>query len=490
VRRLAIVLHAHVPYVRRNGVWPAGEDLFHQVAFESYLPLLGVFERLADRGLHGVCTVGITPVLAHQMQDAHMRRELESYLGRVELRAMRQVANYKGLHADAVKDLAARYAIDGREAAARLRSPTGGLAGAFGRLEQAGLIEILAGPATHPLLPFVSSPRLRAAQIETGFAEHERIFGRRPEGMWIPECAVAPEVELSLAVRGVGYAVVDPAAVGSVPAFAGETGMLLLPRDRALTAAVWSPGGYPSGEWYRDFQHYDVVGGFKNWRVTARDASLGDKQPYEPEAAAAAARRDAAAFTAAVERRFDQTESTALVVALDAELLGHWWFEGPVWLETLLSLLAQHPAIAPVTLGEVARAAGDAPHRPVSPSSWGAGSDFRNWRSPATESLFRRQADAESRAAAWLDREGAVRDQLLRELMLLQSSDWPYMIARDENAQYAQERFEAHANRFESLAAAAEADTGGGAGGRAAGEAAALLEIDNCFAALPAPHDT
>ncbi|HVL91128.1 MAG TPA: 1,4-alpha-glucan branching protein, partial [Actinomycetota bacterium] len=428
MRRLALVLHSHVPYVRRNGVWPAGEDMFHQVASESYLPLLGVLERLADRGMHSALTIGITPVLAHQMQDAHMLRELEAYLARIELRALRQVANYRLIHEREVKDLAAVYARAGRDAAARLARCGDGMARAFAAFARDGLIEILGGPATHPLLPLLSSEITRRLQMTVGAAEHERVFGGRASGAWIPECAVAPGVETCLAAANVAYSVVDPAAAGGAaePVRAADTEVLLVPRDRVLTDLVWAMDGYPSGEWYRDFGHHDTVGGFKNWRVTAPGATLGDKQPYEPAAARRAATEDARHFVAAVERRFDETGRSDLVVAFDTELFGHWWFEGPVWLEEVLSALAVHPSVVPATLGEIAASHAGAARAAPAASSWGAGSDFRNWQSGRTDTLFERARDAEARAIPLLGRIGPVRDQMVRELLLLQSSDWPY----------------------------------------------------------------
>ncbi|MGH2829584.1 MAG: 1,4-alpha-glucan branching protein, partial [Actinomycetota bacterium] len=326
MRRVAIVLHTHLPYVRRNGTWPCGEDFFHQAAAESYLPLIGAFERLADAGLRDACTVAITPVLAHQMADRHMLAELSLYLGREELRAMRQVANYRGWGAREIKDLAAFYARRGREHEQRLRDH-GTIAAAFATLERAGVVELGGGPATHPLLTRISSERLRRAQLRAGLDEHQRIFGRRPATTWIPECAVGPGTEESLGACGIERVVVDPAATAGslVPVTIADSGVGAFPFDRSLTGEVWSPdGGYPAGEWYRDFHAWDLEAGFKNWRVTDRAIGWLGKQPYDPAAAARAARADAGAFVAALERAFDQLETGLLVAAFDTELLGHW----------------------------------------------------------------------------------------------------------------------------------------------------------------------
>lgn len=480
LHRVALVLHTHVPYVRRNGVWPAGEDLFHQAARDSYLPLLGVFDDLAGRGLRDLCTVAITPVAAHQMADPHMRRELAAFLARDELRALRQVANYRDRDADQIKDLAAFYARFAREQGARL-DRDGGIDRGFARLAAGGVVELMAGPATHPLLPAIESERLRLLQIETGLANHEAIFGTRPAGAWIPECAVAPGVDASLAARGVTYTVVDPAAVATPVPSRTHGGLLVFPRSIELTEPVWSPGaGYPAGAHYRDFHHYDVVAGFKNWRVTDPAAPLAGKQPYDPSRAEAAARADAEEYVRRLELHFQRTGASVVVAAFDTELFGHWWFEGPAWIRFLLERLSAHPTIRPSTLNDVARtAARDAPTVTLRASTWGIGSDERSWRSSRTTSLFERLAAAEHRAAAHLDATGPLRDQMLRELLLAQSSDWPYMIVRGENAAYAWERFDGHLQRMEPLLRALE--------GGAPADPAPAFDIDNCFAALPAP---
>ena len=152
----SLVLHTHLPYVRRNGVWPSGEEFFHQAALESYLPLLGVLETLADGGTKDAMTIGLSPMIAHQMQDPHMLRELEWFLGLYELRTLRQTTNYEGVFQSEFKDLAAHYARFARAQGDRLASlskgglPGGGMASAFDSFARSGVIEILGGPATHP----------------------------------------------------------------------------------------------------------------------------------------------------------------------------------------------------------------------------------------------------------------------------------------------------------------------------------------------------
>lgn len=483
MRRFALVLHTHLPYVRHNGTWPCGEDFFHQAAVESYLPLLGVFERLAARGLRDLCTIGVTPVLAHQMADAHMTRELQLYLGRYELRAMRQVANITGADAAPMRELAALYALVGREQLERL-SRHGTLAAGFASLERRGIVELAGGPATHPLLTHIGA-EWRDAQLRCGLDEHARLFGRRPQTVWLPECAVAPGIDDHLVRAGVRRLVVDPAALGNAPTSTIGTGLRAFAIDRGLMSTVWSPdGGYPAGEWYRDFHAYDLLAGFKNWRVTSRELGWLGKKLYEPTRSADAVAADARAFIERLEAAFDDSGIDTLIASFDTELFGHWWFEGPAWIEAVLTQLAEHPQIRPASLATIDGLTPDVPARELRPSTWGAGSGFDSWIDPETEPIFKRLHDAEEEAALLLRREipAPAAAQLVRELFLMQSSDWPYLVVAGTNAEYARSRFESHAERFERIADAIRA----GDTARANGEAAVSFASDNLLPGLQA----
>ena len=483
--RFALVLHTHLPYVRRNGVWPSGEDFFHQAATEAYLPLLGALERIASRGLRAFATVGITPVLAHQMRDEHMLKELHLYLGRYEERAMRQVDRYEGRHPAEVRDLAAFWALFGREQLARFESlGDGGIAGAYGTLERDGAIEILGGPITHALLPRIGDDRLRAALLRLGVAEHERAFGRAPRGVWLPECAYAPDAGLEETLIGLGvtHTVVDGptvAGLGDRATFRAwdSHGLGMFARNLAISYKVWSPtGGYPTGPAYRDFHFPDREAGFKNWRVTDYTKGFEAKEPYSPIPARAQAVADAGRFVADLEAALGGDRDGVVVACFDTELYGHWWFEGPVFLEALFERLAAHQWIRPVTL-ERALAEGPAPQAAEVPEgTWGFRKDWRSWFAEDTEPMWKTLEEAESATVrlAGARRGDPALPQLVRELFGLQSSDWPFMVVRGRNPGYARERFDSHAARWSRLADAIAADD------PARGDVAAeIYEIDN-----------
>jgi 1,4-alpha-glucan branching enzyme len=504
----SLVLHTHLPYVRRNGVWPSGEDFFHQAATESYLPLLSTLERIADvAGAGGsALSVGITPLIGHQMEDAHMLRELTLYLGRYDLRAWWQVANYDGVYTDEFKDIAAFYARHARRQLARLEELPGGIARAFGALEEAGAIEILGGPASHPVLPEITEESILRAQVAHGVAEHERLFGRRPRGMWMPECAYRPGsgIEQALEEAGVSHVVVDgPTMIRSDgpestfrPRLVGDSGLAAFARNLDATYRVWSPtGGYPTNKWYREYFAYDMTAGFKNWRVTSIRTPIAGKKPYEPERAAERAARDAEDFVSVLDHALTEYEDRSgeegiVVACYDTELFGHWWFEGPIWLERVYALLADHPHVRPMSLERALSALEPARRVPLVEGSWGFRKDLRSWIAPETEEMWRALAEVEAETVRMARKfpdptpaQERALAQLARELFLLQSSDWPFMVLRGRNAGYAQERFDGHRGRWGRLAEALLRRMPDGVMDRLAAE---LFDVDNPFPDLRA----
>jgi 1,4-alpha-glucan branching enzyme len=469
----ALVLHTHLPYVRRNGVSPCGEDFFHEAAFESWLPLLDVLERLPGRAR---LSIGVTPVLANQWEDPHLLRELSLYLGRVELGAWSFVANPGRLDSEGFRSAAADAAVRARSALARLEALPGGIASGYAALGASGMVELLGGPATHPLLPMVGEPALQRAQVALGASEHHRIFGARPSAMWLPECAYVPGrgVEEAFAAEGVRAFVVDQ---HMAPATITRTGaqISVAAFDRTLVDAVWADGGYPADPLYREFTGAEYQTGLKLFRVTVPDGWATMKEPYDPGPANRRAAEHAAAHVELLERRFAALHGSdaVLIAAFDTELFGHWWREGPAFLGHLMAMLASHPSIRPVTLSDAIDAAPAAPGAPAE-GSWGAGGDLRSWVTAETEDMWagiRRTEKATARLVA--GRAGPAADQLLREQFLLSASDWTFMAGLNRNAQYGRERFAAHLGRWEQIASALETRSGF--------DPAAIAAIDNPF---------
>jgi 1,4-alpha-glucan branching enzyme len=231
----------------------------------------------------------------------------------------------------------------------------------------------------------------------------------------------------------------------------------VLGRDLDVTYRVWSPrSGYPGGRWYRDFHTFDHGSGIRPARVTSRRTEPADKRPYDPARAALAVERDARDFVRVVVERL-RARPGVTVVAYDTELFGHWWHEGPAWLDRVLRLLPE-AGVRLATLGQVAETATERVE--LKSGSWGSGKDWRVWEGAAdllaeSRDVQRRLLDLVDKRAPRADRDLAL-DQAAREAFLVMSSDWAFCVAKDSAADYARSRHATHAARFHELAALLE----------------------------------
>jgi 1,4-alpha-glucan branching enzyme len=340
------------------------------------------------------------------------------------------------------------------------------------RLADAGVVELLAGPATHPFLPLIDE-RLAAFALRVGSDDHRHRFGSWSGGLWAPECAYRPGLEHLHARAGVGHLVADGPTllhVGHDTAAAwtlGDTDVVLFGRDLEVTYRVWSPRrGYPGGRWYRDFHSYDHDSGVKPFRVTSRSTPAEQKAPYDPDAAAAALDADVDDLVTVIRQRLlraaDERGRPGVVVAgYDTELFGHWWHEGPQFLERLLRRLPD-AGVRPATLA-AARADHVAGRIRPEAGSWGRGKDFRVWSGAQVREVVTAGDQAAAGASALVDRAlpaGTPRlarrrdlDAVVTQALLAAASDWAFMVSHDSAADYARARASDHASRAGRLAA-------------------------------------
>jgi 1,4-alpha-glucan branching enzyme len=423
------------------------------------------------------------------LDDPYCLSEIHSWAGRWQLRA-EELSGRPGFEALAGHER--------REALACLadlqdRWLTGGLSAVLRPLIDSGVIELLSGPATHPFQPLLTE-RFAAAQLSAGLSDARLRFGSRPAGIWAPECGYAPGMEDFYAAHGISHFLVDGPAVHGDTGFGrpvGGSGVLAFARDLDISYRVWSARtGYPGAASYRDFHTFDHASGFRPARVTGGSVPAAAKQPWDRRLAAAAVLRDARDFVAAVVRRLTELRARhgrpALVVAaFDTELFGHWWYEGPEFLDAVLRLLPQ-AGVRLSTLRGAAEAGLVAGRIELAASSWGAGKDWRVWDNDAVAGLNDEIAHMQKRLFSLLDNRpaGAGRDpacdQLVREAFLLSSSDWAFMISRNSAADYARQRARSHADRFAVLADAIES------GADAEALAARLRAVDGPFGRLDA----
>ena len=324
-------LHSHLPYVLNHGRWPHGSDWICEAAIDTYLPLLAQLEQLERDQIATPLTIGITPILANQLASPVFRDEQEAYFAQ-RLKTCGEAAESLAGTGDAHLLPLARYwerhLLELRD---RFRKYNGDLAAAFRHHEEAGRVELISCAATHGFLPLLSRDESIRLQLGLGRAEHRRIFGRDPDGLWLPECAYRPRgpwqpipggpaipdragIEEFVTEAGYRYFFVDSHLAAAGHAFRlygasggsaeggeivnspyrayrvagsqGPTPVNAFVRDPVSSRQVWSrQEGYPGDEWYLEFHKIRWPGGLKYWRVSAPGSDLGDKQPYNPEQA-------------------------------------------------------------------------------------------------------------------------------------------------------------------------------------------------------------
>jgi len=239
----------------------------------------------------------------------------------------------------------------------------------------------------------------------------------------------------------------------------------IFPRDPRTGVQVWSGDtGYPGDGDYVDFHKKRWPGGHRYWRVTGPKVDMGDKEPYYPQDAAARVQGHASHFVhlvyEALKSGFNDSIPPILCSPFDAELFGHWWFEGPLWLEAVARTLHTYPiGIELIScsnyLAKYPRAGFIAMHE----GSWGAEGNNQVWMNPETSWTYTHIYPAEiytrdvCTEGKWRESElgTKIMQQLCRELMLLESSDWQFLITTGAARDYAELRFLTHNEQFLEL---------------------------------------
>jgi 1,4-alpha-glucan branching enzyme len=413
VSRLAIVLHTHMPYVEGFGTWPFGEEWLWEAIATSYVPLLDVLDEHPDR-----VTLSLTPVLCDQLAAPGALERCLAFL-----REVRPESHRLDLEAE-----------DDPAVAAVLEQSAADYAAAAEALERRGDLLAAFAPhvrwtsaATHAVLPLLATSTGVRLQLLTGVRAHRERFGEWDGGLWLPECAHTEWLDDLLEEAGARLTCVDWTDVLGPDDHAprcSKAGVLLVPLDRRGIDLVWAHDGYPSHPAYRD-----------SHRLTARShrAWANDGSPYDAGRAAEQAAADAEHFVSHVAARDGLT-----VIALDTELLGHFWHEGVEWLRAVIGACERRGVeFSPLTADLPSVDAPDV----VPPTSWGAGRDLRTWSHPAAGGLAWTQRAAELRALTAHLRPS---DRALRELLALQSSDWAFLTAAGTAGAYPRERAAGH----------------------------------------------
>jgi 1,4-alpha-glucan branching enzyme len=488
----ALVLHAHLPFVRHPEDPTVMEERWlYEAIVGTYLPLVQTFEGLASDGVRFRATVSLSAPLITMLTDDLLKTRFAEHLddlialGEKEIARTRDEPWYQRL-ATMYRDrfLALRHTW---------RCHEGNLVAAFRRLQDGGQLEVITSTATHPFFPLLDRNwAAMRAQVHTAADLYERHFGRRPLGMWLGECGYVPGVDELLLEAGIRYFFVDGHGIlyadrrppyGVYAPVYCPTGVAAFGRDPESSEQVWSAKhGYPGDPQYRDFYRdigfdlpLDYIGphihpeghrmytGFKYQAIT--HDKLHDKWVYDPDVARGKAGLHASHFRGNMEKQVERLTGAMdrpplIVSPYDAELYGHWWYEGPVFLSDVFRQLHfDQDVVEAITPGDyLARHPTNHLAVPAA-SSWGLKGYNAQWLNETNAWTWRhvhaageRMVELARRNADGVDglRRRAL-NQAARELMLAQASDWPFIMSTGTTVPYATRRFNEHIIRFTRL---------------------------------------
>jgi 1,4-alpha-glucan branching enzyme len=483
---LALVLHAHLPFVRHpEHEFFHEENWLFEAISESYVPLLQMMQRLLRRAIRFQITFSVSPTLCAMLSDPLLCDRYLRHLGRLnEVLEGECDRNQNDKRLFALSEFYRDFFTEIRQTFAEEWNCD--LLGVFRQLRGTGALEVIASAATHAILPILrQSPGAGDAQIAVGCDQFRETFGGEPCGFWLPECAYSAGIAKSLQAENIRWFIVDAHALGQAlpPARRGtfapcftKAGPAAFARNVHASRQVWSAQqGYPGDPAYRDFYRdigFDLSSGdlapfpknsftgIKYHRVTGRDVP---KEIYDRTAAEETALRHARHF---VERCIAELESVqaddwdpVVLVPFDAELFGHWWFEGPLFLEHVILAAAESKLVLTTPTEFLEKNPTQQVTEPAS-SSWGDQGFLDVWLDQKCGWIYphlftanmRMRTLAKSRSQKATAEDERVLRQLTRELLLAQSSDWAFLIRNDTAKNYATKRVTEHLSRFARLA--------------------------------------
>lgn len=490
---LAIVLHAHLPFIRHPEFEDfLEEDWLFEAITETYVPLIRVFEGLSRDKVPYRITVSLSPTLMAMLMDPHLQHKYLRHLDKLIELSEKEIERtkweppfnrlahmYHDLFIDTRRIFVDGYGLN--------------LVNAFKRFQDEGGLEVITCCATHGFLPLMEVERKAAvhAQVKVAVEMYENIFGRKPLGMWLPECGYNPGDEDALKREGVKYFFVDTHGIlfgtprprfGVFSPYYCKNGTAVYGRDVESSKAVWSAvEGYPGDLNYREFYRdigfdtdYEYIRpyinadgtrintGIKYYRITG---NTNHKEPYNPEVARERAVQQAGNFMFNREKQVEFLQGQMggrkpiIVAPYDAELFGHWWFEGPSWLDFLIRKMAyDQDTVKLTTPGDHLKLYKR--HQVLTPSysTWGWKGYSEVWLEGSNDWMYRHmhkmvermveQAREHRNAGGLLQR---ALNQMARELLLAQSSDWAFIMKTGSHVPYAVERFREHAEHFTQL---------------------------------------
>jgi len=488
---LAFVLHAHFPFVRHPEHESfLEENWFYEGITETYIPLIKMIDKLLEDGVDFRFTISLSPTLMAMLEDDLLNKRYTKKLESLLELSYKEIERTKPY--PQINKLAHMYNNLFREALYIYRDKYGSrLLNAFKKFDSSGKVEIMVCAGTHGFLPLMSQyPQAVRSQVKIAVDTYKRIFGHTPRGIWLPECGHYPGVDSILKDFGIKFFILDSHGIlfaeprpsfGVYSPYFCESGVAVFGRDSESSKAVWSaeegyPGDFNYREFYRDIGYdldHDYVKpylngdgtrmniGIKYHRITGK---TDYKDIYNPDAA-----RDTASYHAGnfVFNREKQIEYIAgkmdrkpiIIAPYDAELYGHWWFEGIDWLNFVIRKVSYDQKVFKLTTPVEYLKKYDR-YQVITPSysSWGYKGYSEVWLNGANDWIYphlhmmveRMSELANNFPNANGNLEMAL-NHLARELLLAQASDWSFMMKTNTFSYYASQRVKDHIDRFNKL---------------------------------------
>jgi 1,4-alpha-glucan branching enzyme len=488
---VSLVLHCHLPFVRHpEHEYFLEENWYYEAVFETYLPLLEVFEELENKKVPFSLTLSVSPTLLSMCLDPLLQKRALRYVDQL-LALVKREKKRVGQN-DSFSPAVQMYEEKLLHYRGLFVKYHGNVAEGFKRFQDLGRLELITCAATHGFLPLlrVHESAVRA-QIEIALQIHRDFFGKAPLGFWLPECAYEPGMDKILKEYGIQFTFLETHGVlqatphprfGTFAPVVCPSGLTVFGRDLESSKQVWSAQeGYPGDPVYREFYRdigYDLSAeelhpylqpegfrrftGLKYYRITG---DTDQKEPYHPQAALDKAKEHAGDFLSRRRRQAEEAsrwmDRPPLMTCLyDAELFGHWWYEGPSFIQELFEQNAgEEKFLRFITPSDYLKIFSDNQSTQPVFSTWGVGGYSEFWLNESNDWIYPPLNSACAEMIRLADLNKAPKKQVLRalnqavrELLLAQSSDWAFMMKAGRYAPYAEQRIKIHLNRFYQLA--------------------------------------
>jgi len=488
---LTLVLHSHLPYVRHpEHDQFLEEDWLYEAITETYIPLINVFDGLVNDGVDFRITMSLTPTLIALLTDPLLQQRYVRHISKLIELAEKEIERTR--EQPEFNSLAHMYRDLFMNARAVFEDKYGrNLVAAFKKFQDLGKVEIITCGATHGFLPLMMNRNAVRAQIFTAVEFHKKHLGRAPKGIWLPECGYYPGLDEILNEAGIRYFFTDSHGVfhasprpkyGVYAPIYCKSGVAAFGRDIESSKQVWSsiegyPGDYNYRDFYRDvgfdldldyvrpYLHPDGVRvnlGIKYYKITGK---TNHKEPYVRQWALDRAAEHAGNFLFNREKQVEwlagvfQDRKPIIVAPYDAELYGHWWFEGPDWINYLIrKTVFDQKTVRLITPLEYLD---ENPRNQVSTpsmSSWGYKGYAEVWLDGSNDWIYRhlhKAADRMVELAQTHRRAGGLLrralNQAAREVLLAQSSDWAFIMKTGSHVEYAIKKTKEHLLKFDRL---------------------------------------